>query len=120
MTATVEPPVEAKPKKPLFGKKEKRTVLDPLWDDNPISLQVLGICSALAVTIKLEQTLFMCGAVIFVLCMSNVIISLLRNLIPNNIGDSQLDHPGPCRKIVTASRAMSEIRDRIPDDVWMS
>ncbi len=85
MTATVDPPVEAKPKKPIFGKKEKATVLDPLWDDNPISLQVLGICSALAVTIKLEQTLFMCGAVIFVLCMSNVIISLMRNLIPNNI-----------------------------------
>ncbi len=85
MTATVDTPVEAKPRAPLFGKKEKRAVLDPMWDDNPISLQVLGICSALAVTIKLEQTLFMCGAVIFVLCMSNVIISLMRNLIPNNI-----------------------------------
>ena len=85
MTATTDAPVEAKPKAPLFGKKEKRAVLDPMWDDNPISLQVLGICSALAVTIKVEQTLFMCGAVIFVLCMSNVIISLLRNLIPNNI-----------------------------------
>lgn len=85
MTATTDTPVEAKPKAPLFGKKEIRAVRDPLMDDNPIALQALGICSALAVTIKLEQTLFMCGAVIFVLCMSNVIISLLRDLIPNNI-----------------------------------
>ena len=85
MTATVDPPALQETKPPFFGKQEKRAVLDPLWDDNPISLQVLGICSALAVTIKVEQTLFMCGAVIFVLCMSNVLISLLRNVIPNNI-----------------------------------
>ncbi len=85
MTATADAPEVTKPASPLFGRKEKRAVLDPLWDDNPIALQVLGICSALAVTIKVEQTLFMCGAVVFVLCMSNVVISLLRNLIPNNI-----------------------------------
>ena len=86
MTATVDASaVEAKPKAPWFGRKEKRAVLDPLWDDNPISLQSLGICSALAVTIKVEQTLFMCGAVIFVLCMSNLMISMMRKLIPNNI-----------------------------------
>ena len=85
MTATADAPEVTKPASPLFGRKKKRAVLDPLWDDNPIALQVLGICSALAVTIKVEQTLFMCGAVVFVLCMSNVVISLLRNLIPNNI-----------------------------------
>ena len=86
MTATVDAPaVTAKPKAPWMGRKEKRAVLDPLWDDNPISLQSLGICSALAVTIKVEQTLFMCGAVIFVLCMSNLMISMMRKLIPNNI-----------------------------------
>ena len=88
MTATVDAPPakpEPKPKAPLFGRKEKRAILDPLWDDNPISLQSLGICSALAVTIKVEQTLFMCGAVIFVLCMSNMMISMMRKLIPNNI-----------------------------------
>ncbi len=85
MTATVDTPVVAEPKPPLIGRKEKRAVLDPLWDDNPVALQVLGICSALAVTIKVEQTLFMCGAVIFVLCMSNAIISMMRNLIPYNI-----------------------------------
>ncbi|MCA8943031.1 MAG: NADH:ubiquinone reductase (Na(+)-transporting) subunit D [Planctomycetes bacterium] len=86
MTATVDAPVqETVEKQPLFGKKEKRAVLDPLWDDNPISLQVLGICSALAVTLKLAPTLIMCAAVIFVVSMSNTIISLLRNLIPNKI-----------------------------------
>ncbi len=86
MTATVDTPAaEAKPKEPLFGRKEKRAILVPLWDDNPVSLQSLGICSALAVTIKVEQSLFMCAAVIFVLCLSNVMISLMRHLIPNNI-----------------------------------
>ncbi len=86
MTATVDSPaIAAKPKAPLFGRQEKRAVLDPLWDDNPIALQVLGICSALAVTIKLQQTLVMCAAVVFVICMSNTVISMLRNLIPNKI-----------------------------------
>ncbi len=84
MTATVDAPA-VEEKKPLFGRREKRAVLDPLWDDNPIALQILGICSALAVTVKLDKTLAMCGAVIFVLCMSNTIISLLRNWIPNKI-----------------------------------
>ncbi len=84
MTATVDAPA-VEEKKPLFGRREKRAVLDPLWDDNPIALQILGICSALAVTVKLDKTLVMCGAVIFVLCMSNTIISLLRNWIPNKI-----------------------------------
>ena len=86
MTATVDTPaVEAPQKKPVFGRREKRAVLDPLWDDNPIALQVLGICSALAVSIKVQQTLVMCGAVIFVVCMSNTAISLLRRWIPNKI-----------------------------------
>lgn len=87
MTATADTPAvqEAVEKAPLFGKDEKRAVLDPMWDDNPISLQALGICSALAVTIKLEQTLIMCAAVIVVLAASNTIISMLRNLIPNKI-----------------------------------
>lgn len=84
MTATVDAPA-VEEKKPFFGRREKRAVLDPLWDDNPIALQILGICSALAVTVKLDKTLAMCGAVIFVLCMSNTIISLLRNWIPNKI-----------------------------------
>lgn len=85
MTATVDTPPVSKPKAPLFGKKEKRAILDPLWDSNPIALQILGICSALAVTTKLAPTLVMCAAVIFVVAMSNTVISLLRNLIPNSI-----------------------------------
>ena len=84
MTATVDAPATA-PAQPLFGKKEKRAVLDPLWDDNPISFQALGICSALAVTVALQQTLIMCIAVIAVVSMSNTVISLLRVWIPNKI-----------------------------------
>jgi Na+-transporting NADH:ubiquinone oxidoreductase subunit D len=84
MTATVDAPA-VEEKKPLFGRGEKRAILDPMWDDNPIALQVLGICSALAVTVKLDKSLVMCGAVVFVLCMSNVIISVLRRWIPNKI-----------------------------------
>lgn len=76
---------QTKPKAPLFGKKEKAFVKDPLWDNNPITLQVLGICSALAVTTSLQPTVVMCIALTFVLCGSNVIISLMRNLIPSKI-----------------------------------
>ena len=85
MTATADAPVVETPKEPLFGKAEKAAVLDPLWDDNPIALQVLGICSALAVTLKLAPTLIMCAAVIVVLCASNTIISMLRRFIPSKI-----------------------------------
>ena len=63
----------------------KKVLLDPLFDSNPIALQVLGICSALAVTTKLDTTLVMCAAVIFVLTLSNFSISLLRNQIPTSI-----------------------------------
>ena len=63
----------------------KNIFLDPLVDNNPISRQVLGICSALAVTVKLEQALVMTLALIFVLTMSNVTISLLRKYIPSSI-----------------------------------
>ncbi len=88
MTATAEaPPVTESPapKPPLFGKQEKSAVLDPLMNDNPIATQVLGICSALAVTVKLETAVVMSAAVIAVLCSSNVVISLLRDRIPNKI-----------------------------------
>ena len=62
-----------------------KTLLDPLFESNPIALQVLGICSALAVTSKMETALVMCLAVISVLAMSNLSISLLRHLIPSNV-----------------------------------
>lgn len=58
---------------------------NPLNEDNPITVQVLGICSALAITVKLEPAIVMSLSVFFVLGAGNVIISLMRNLIPNRI-----------------------------------
>jgi len=63
----------------------KKIFLDPLIDNNPVSRQVLGICSALAVTVKLEQAIVMTLALTFVVTMSNVIISMLRKYIPSSI-----------------------------------
>ena len=63
----------------------KHTVLDPLFENNPIALQVLGICSALAVTTKMETSVVMCAAVIAVLTLSNFSISLIRNYVPSSI-----------------------------------
>jgi Na+-transporting NADH:ubiquinone oxidoreductase subunit D len=74
-----------KPKEKLFSKKNRRTLSDPLSDNNPITLQVLGICSALAVTVQFNTALVMSAAVIAVLTLSNVTISLLRNSIPSKI-----------------------------------
>lgn len=69
----------------ILSKSSKRAVSDPLMSNNPISLQVLGICSALAVTTRLDIALVMTLAVIVVLCVSNTVISLLRNLIPSKV-----------------------------------
>ena len=65
--------------------KYKKAVLDPLVDRNPITFHILGICSALAVTSKLETSIVMSVAVIFVLSFSNLSISLIRNHIPASI-----------------------------------
>ena len=65
--------------------KAKDVLLDPLFNKNPIGLQILGICSALAVTSKLETVVVMCLAVIFVICGSNVSVSLIRTQIPSSI-----------------------------------
>ena len=75
----------AKDKEPLFSKKNRALLTDPLDDNNPITVQVLGICSALAITVQLEPAIVMTISVIAVLGASNVIVSLLRNLIPNRI-----------------------------------
>ena len=77
----------AEEKKPTFSldKKHRAFVADPFSDNNPITVQVLGICSALAVTVQVKQALVMTAAVIAVLCLSNVVISILRNLIPPSI-----------------------------------
>jgi len=84
-TETAEKIVEKAPSEALLSKRRKRIVTDPLDDDNPITVQVLGICSALAVTAKLEPTLVMSIAVMFVIVFSNLIISVLRNAIPQRI-----------------------------------
>jgi Na+-transporting NADH:ubiquinone oxidoreductase subunit D len=65
--------------------EERRVIIDPLIDDNPVMLQVLGICSALAVTTSLLPALIMCIAMTSVAAMSGATISVLRNRIPNNI-----------------------------------
>ena len=69
----------------ILSKSSKAAISDPLMSNNPISLQVLGICSALAVTTKLDIAFVMTLAVIAVLCISNTVISLLRNMIPSKV-----------------------------------
>ena len=76
---------EVKEQEPLFGKKERVLLTDPLNDNNPITVQVLGICSALAVTTLVIPSVVISIAVIFVCAFSNLIISLLRNAIPKQI-----------------------------------
>lgn len=69
----------------LLGKKNRKLLSDPLTDNNPITVQVLGICSALAITVQLEPAIVMSLAVMAVMAFSNMIISMLRNLIPSRI-----------------------------------
>ncbi len=85
MAEVAEQEVAVKEKEPLFSKKNRRLITDPLNDDNPITVQVLGICSALAVTVSMKNALIMTIAVAFVVAMANVTISALRNLIPPRI-----------------------------------
>ena len=85
-TETLEQPVVKKERSEgLLSKRRRKFVTDPLNDDNPITIQVLGICSALAITLKMEPTLVMSIAVLFVIVFSNLIISVFRNLIPNRV-----------------------------------
>ena len=69
----------------LLDKKAKAIITDPFNDNNPITIQVLGICSALAVTVQLELALVMGVALTAVVACSNVIISIMRKHIPNSI-----------------------------------
>ncbi len=69
----------------MLDKKTRAVLLDPLFEDNPIARQVLGICSALAVTTLVAPSVVMCLAVTAVLIASNVSISLIRNYIPSSI-----------------------------------
>ncbi|HEY5688082.1 MAG TPA: NADH:ubiquinone reductase (Na(+)-transporting) subunit D [Yeosuana sp.] len=69
----------------LLSKKDSKLILDPLADNNPITIQVLGICSALAITAELKASIVMSISVLFVLGIGNVVISLMRNIIPSKI-----------------------------------
>ena len=69
----------------ILNKKNKAALFNPLSKDNPVIVQVLGICSCLAVTAKLEPAIVMGISVTAVTAVSNVIISLIRNTIPNSI-----------------------------------
>ncbi len=83
-TETLEAPI-VKEREPLLSKRRKKFVTDPLSDDNPITIQVLGICSALAVTTQMKPTFVMAISVIFVMVFSNLTISLMRNLVPTRV-----------------------------------
>jgi Na+-transporting NADH:ubiquinone oxidoreductase subunit D len=72
-------------KEGLFSAKHKKLLTDPLNDSNPITVQVLGICSALAITVQLKQAVVMAISVTVVTAFANLIISLLRNMIPDRI-----------------------------------
>jgi Na+-transporting NADH:ubiquinone oxidoreductase subunit D len=82
---TIEKTIEKKPAEALLSKRRRKLVSDPLVDDNPITIQVLGICSALAVTTQMKPTLVMAISVIFVIVMANLTISLMRNTIPSRV-----------------------------------
>ena len=69
----------------LLSKKDANLVMDPLLDNNPITVQVLGICSALAITAELKASIVMALSVMFVVAMGNVVISMMRNIIPSKI-----------------------------------
>lgn len=68
-----------------IGKQQRAALIDPLFNNNPIALQVLGICSALAVTTKLDTALVMCVALTAVTALSSVSVSFIRNAVPNSI-----------------------------------
>ena len=74
-----------KEKEPLFSTKNLKLLRDPLGENNPITVQVLGICSALAVTAKLKPAIVMAISVIVVLAVSNVIVSVFRKSVPPRI-----------------------------------
>ena len=74
-----------KEREPLFSTKNLNLLRDPLNDSNPITVQVLGICSALAVTVKLKPSVVLAISVVAVMAISNVVISLLRKSVPPRI-----------------------------------
>ncbi len=83
--AAVAPVVEKKPSEPLFSKKNKKLITNPLDLDNPVTVQVLGICSSLAITTQMKPAIIMSLGLTIVTAFSNVIISGMRNSIPSRI-----------------------------------
>ncbi len=81
---TVSPTIQEE-KEEWFGKKERKLLIDPIDNDNPVTVQVLGVCSALAVTTMVEPALIMAVSVTLVTGFSNLIISLMRKGIPKQI-----------------------------------
>ncbi len=77
--------VDKETKEPLLSPRNKKLLFDPLNDVNPITVQVLGICSALAVTVKMKPSIVMALAVVVVCAFSNLVISIIRNSVPNRI-----------------------------------
>jgi len=84
-TAAVEPKEVKAPSEPMFSKKNMKLITDPFNDNNPITVQVLGICSALAITVQVKQAIVMGLSVVVVAAASNLVLSLIRNLVPNRI-----------------------------------
>tara|TARA_B100000886_G_scaffold183896_1_gene126157 strand:+ start:4076 stop:4723 length:648 start_codon:yes stop_codon:yes gene_type:complete len=72
-------------KEALFSKKNRKLITDPLNDNNPVTTQVLGICSALAITVQLKPAIVMAISVLVVMAVANVVVSIMRNLIPSRI-----------------------------------
>jgi len=72
-------------REPLFSAKNLKLLSEPLGQSNPITVQVLGICSALAVTVKLKPSIVLALSVVFVMAVSNVVISLIRKMVPPRI-----------------------------------
>jgi Na+-transporting NADH:ubiquinone oxidoreductase subunit D len=85
MSTEVAEVVKEKKSEPLFSKKNKKLLTNPLDIDNPITVQVLGICSALAITSQVKPALVMTIGLTFVTAFSNLFISMLRNTIPSRI-----------------------------------
>ncbi len=73
------------PSEPLFSERNIKILKDPLDDAHPVTVQVLGICSALAITVQMKPSLIMFFSVLFVMGVGNVVISLMRNLIPSRV-----------------------------------
>ena len=76
---------EAVKSEALLSKRRKKIISDPLDDYNPLTIQVLGICSALAITAQLKASIVMTISVLFVMGLGNVVMSLIRNIIPSKI-----------------------------------